>query len=39
MPVDNINRKEYVQLYVEYSLDVSIKIQFEAFQRGFRKVS
>jgi hypothetical protein len=38
IPVTNDNRIAYVQAYVEYVLDVSVTEQFEAFQRGFRKV-
>jgi len=38
IPVTNANRVAYVQAYVEYVLDVSVTEQFEAFQRGFRKV-
>lgn len=38
IPVTNENRIAYVQAYVEYVLDVSVTEQFEAFQRGFRKV-
>ncbi|KAJ3579282.1 hypothetical protein NPX13_g1283 [Xylaria arbuscula] len=33
--VTNINRKEYVELYVRYLLDTSVARQFEPFKRGF----
>lgn len=32
------NREEYVALYVSYLLDESVKTQFNAFAKGFRKV-
>merc|ERR1719361_1519207 len=32
------NRSEYVELYIEYLLDASIKEQFDAFLRGFSAV-
>ena len=34
VPVTNRNRDEYVRLYIEYTLDVSIGPQFDAFQKG-----
>jgi hypothetical protein len=34
VPVTNRNREEYVLLYVQYILDLSIAPQFEAFQKG-----
>ena len=34
VPVTNRNREEYVRLYIEYTLDVSIGPQFDAFQKG-----
>ena len=34
VPVTNRNREEYVRLYVEYTMDVSIGPQFDAFQKG-----
>lgn len=34
-PVTNTNRREYVDLYVKYLLDGSVKRQFEPFKRGF----
>lgn len=34
-PVTNSNRREYVDLYVRYLLDESVKRQFEPFKRGF----
>ncbi|KAI1341934.1 HECT-domain-containing protein [Xylariaceae sp. FL0016] len=33
--VTNYNRKEYVDLYVRYLLDISVSRQFEPFKRGF----
>ncbi len=33
------NRELYVDLYVKYLLDTSIKTQFDAFARGFHKVA
>ncbi len=36
--VTNFNREEYVSLYVEYILNKSVETQFEAFNRGFRRV-
>jgi E3 ubiquitin-protein ligase HECTD2 len=37
-PVTNANRREYVDLYVLYVLDTSVKRQFEPFKRGFYTV-
>lgn len=37
-PVTNANRREYVDLYVRYVLDTSVKRQFEPFRRGFYTV-
>lgn len=37
-PVTNANRREYVDLYVLYLLDTSVKRQFEPFKRGFYTV-
>ncbi len=37
-PVTNSNRREYVDLYVRYILDTSVKRQFEPFKRGFYTV-
>ncbi|KZF19980.1 HECT-domain-containing protein [Xylona heveae TC161] len=34
-PVTNENRQEFVQLYVQYLLDVAVARQFEPFKRGF----
>ncbi|KAK3321418.1 hypothetical protein B0T19DRAFT_492947 [Cercophora scortea] len=34
-PVTNLNRKEYVDLYVRYLLDTAVTRQFEPFKRGF----
>ncbi|XP_078065282.1 putative E3 ubiquitin-protein ligase HERC3 [Mustelus asterias] len=36
IPVQNHNRKQYVDAYVDYKLNVSVKKQFEAFSQGFR---
>lgn len=38
IPVTNENKFEYVDLYVQYVLEESVKTQFNAFARGFRKV-
>jgi len=35
IPVSNLNRREYVQLYVDHILSSSIQRQFEAFRAGF----
>lgn len=37
-PVTNTNRKEFVDLYINYILDVSVAKQFEPFKRGFYTV-
>lgn len=37
-PVTNANRREYVDLYVRYVLDTSVKRQFDPFRRGFYTV-
>lgn len=37
-PVTNRNRRRYVDLYIRYVLDVSVKRQFEPFKRGFYTV-
>ena len=34
-PVTNANRHEFVDLYVQYLLDVQVARQFEPFKRGF----
>lgn len=34
-PVNNTNRREYVDLYVKYLLDAAVTRQFEPFKRGF----
>lgn len=34
-PVTNSNRREFVDLYVHYLLDVSVNRQFQPFKRGF----
>ncbi|XP_048471115.1 probable E3 ubiquitin-protein ligase HERC3 [Rhincodon typus] len=36
-PVQKHNRKQYVDAYVDYKLNTSVKKQFEAFSQGFRK--
>jgi ubiquitin-protein ligase E3 A len=38
LPVTNENRDEYVTLYVQYVLDVSVAAQFAAFLKGFHRV-
>ncbi|XP_013421867.1 probable E3 ubiquitin-protein ligase HECTD2 [Lingula anatina] len=38
IPVTNKNRKEYVQLYVDWILNKSIYSQFQAFYHGFHSV-
>ncbi|TRY69835.1 hypothetical protein DNTS_012933 [Danionella cerebrum] len=38
IPVNNLNRKEYVQLYIEFLLNKSIYRQFAAFYHGFHSV-
>eukprot|EP00039_Didymoeca_costata_P003325 m.66836 g.66836 ORF g.66836 m.66836 type:complete len:883 (-) comp11842_c0_seq1:6-2654(-) len=38
IPVTNDNRKEFVDLYVDYKLNSSIEEQFKAFSRGFHLV-
>uniref|UniRef100_A0A093UTG2 HECT-type E3 ubiquitin transferase n=1 Tax=Talaromyces marneffei PM1 TaxID=1077442 RepID=A0A093UTG2_TALMA len=37
-PVTNTNRHEFVSLYVQYILDISVQRQFEPFKRGFYTV-
>lgn len=37
-PVTNANRKDFIDLYVRYHLDVSVARQFEPFKRGFYSV-
>ena len=37
--VSAANREMYVDLYVEYLLDKSIESQFNAFAKGFHKVT
>lgn len=34
-PVTNSNRREFVDLYVQYLLDTAVSRQFEPFKRGF----
>ncbi|XP_077057317.1 putative E3 ubiquitin-protein ligase HECTD2 isoform X2 [Siphateles boraxobius] len=38
IPVTNLNRKEYVQLYIDFLLNKSIYRQFAAFYHGFHSV-
>ncbi|KAH8706683.1 hypothetical protein BGZ61DRAFT_350034 [Ilyonectria robusta] len=38
IPVTNSNRREYVDLYTRYILDVAVTRQFEPFKRGFYTV-
>ncbi|XP_041367987.1 probable E3 ubiquitin-protein ligase HECTD2 isoform X2 [Gigantopelta aegis] len=38
IPVSNENRKEYVQLYVDWVLNRSVYAQFQAFYHGFHSV-
>lgn len=37
-PVNNFNRREFVDLYVRYLLDTAVTRQFEPFKRGFFRV-
>ena len=37
-PVNNANRREFVDLYVHYLLDTAVARQFEPFKRGFYTV-
>jgi E3 ubiquitin-protein ligase HECTD2 len=34
-PVTNSNRREFVELYIQYLLDTSVARQYEPFKRGF----
>jgi len=36
--VTSVNRKEYIDLYIEWYLTLSIQTQFSAFQRGFNRL-
>lgn len=38
IPVTNLNRAEYVDLYVQWHLRLSIDNQFRAFSKGFSQV-
>lgn len=38
-PVTSANRKQYVQLYMEWIMEKSIATQFNAFCHGFLRVS
>ncbi|XP_036789589.1 probable E3 ubiquitin-protein ligase HERC3 isoform X3 [Oncorhynchus mykiss] len=37
VPVTMVNRKKYVDLYVDMKLNKSVQIQFAVFERGFHK--
>ena len=37
--VTDDNKQHYVDLYVRHLLETSIQQQFDAFQRGFKRVS
>jgi len=37
-PVTDDNKQRYVDLYVRHLLETSIQRQFDAFQRGFKRV-
>ncbi|XP_077863624.1 ubiquitin-protein ligase E3A-like [Saccoglossus kowalevskii] len=39
IPVTNENRKEFVDLYADYVLNISIEKQYRAFLRGFQMVT
>ncbi|XP_072351447.1 probable E3 ubiquitin-protein ligase HERC4 [Scyliorhinus torazame] len=39
IPLQKHNRKQYVDAYVNYKLNTSVKKQFEAFARGFRNLA
>ena len=36
--VDELNRQEYVDLYINYILNSSVQTQFESFNKGFQRV-
>ena len=36
--VDEFNRQEYVDLYIDYMLNSSVQIQFDSFNKGFQRV-
>jgi ubiquitin-protein ligase E3 A len=38
IPLTNSNREQYVQQYLEFVLYFSVQTQYEAFERGFRRV-
>lgn len=38
IPVTNENRRDYVDLYIKHYADTSVKLQFDAFRRGFHRV-
>jgi len=38
IPLTSSNRQEYVDLYVDWMLNASFRLSFEAFRRGFLKV-
>ncbi|XP_018418857.1 PREDICTED: ubiquitin-protein ligase E3A [Nanorana parkeri] len=39
IPITNENRKEFVSLYADYTLNKSVDKQFKAFRRGFHMVT
>jgi len=36
IPITNVNRREFVDLYIKYFLEDSISRQYDAFQKGFQ---
>ena len=36
--VNETNRQEYVDLYIDYILNSSVQTQFESFHKGFQRV-
>lgn len=38
LPVTHENKREYVELYVDFLLNKSVENQFKAFNQGFQKV-
>ncbi|KAJ3334074.1 hypothetical protein HDU76_011598 [Blyttiomyces sp. JEL0837] len=38
IPVTNLNRKEYVALYIQHYAEESVRRQFSAFRKGFHRV-
>ncbi|XP_068124271.1 ubiquitin-protein ligase E3A isoform X1 [Hyperolius riggenbachi] len=39
IPITNENRKEFISLYADYTLNKSVEKQFKAFRRGFHMVT